>query len=370
MIRTQPAASSTASPLITPWANRSREFNTESRGRLPSGSARTRDNEDHKKQSARTPHRLPRPCAVAGRSAPMIDGPRLIGIVNVLAQGPEQLSIPRMKKRKRLILAFVCLMCVSLSCNGLRVTRDHHRISKFSPEEAEQRGLIAVPFIDRRADPEDDLVQLVQRRSLVAPWIAVHPLFRTYDHSADRWDEWDVYAFWGLAYREEVHTIRAPSADGLSVEETAWITRRWGTIDKTENLTFIFKDGLVTGEWHGEDARTILEVLSRPEDYPHIETYNYWPGPNSKTYVAWVLRQSGLRVDHHPLAIGKDYVGLWGFGAWTTTTGTGVQIESPIVGLKLGLMDGLEVHVLCLTLGIDLWPPALKTPLGRFGMAE
>ncbi len=148
------------------------------------------------------------------------------------------------------------------------------------------------------------------------------------------------------------------------------MTRRWGTIDKIENLMFIFKEGVVTGEWYGEDARAILRVLSRPEDYPHIETYHYWPGPNSNTYVAWVLGQSGLRVDHHPLAIGKDYIGLWGFGARATTTRTGVQIESPIIGLKLGLMDGVEVHVLGMTLGVDLWPPALKTPLGRFGMAE
>ena len=75
-------------------------------------------------------------------------------------------------------------------------------------------------------------MQLVQRRSLIAPWIAVHPLFRTYDRSADRWDEWDVYALWGVAYREDLHTIRAPTADGSAVEETTWMTRRWSSFSR------------------------------------------------------------------------------------------------------------------------------------------
>jgi hypothetical protein len=36
----------------------------------------------------------------------------------------------------------------------------------------------------------------------------------------------------------------------------------------------------------------------------------------------------------------------------------------------VGLRDGLEAHLLCLTLGIDAWPPAYKTPVGRLGFRE
>jgi hypothetical protein len=154
------------------------------------------------------------------------------------------------------------------------------------------------------------------------------------------------------------------------VQDTEWTSRKWGAIDKLENLTFLPKEGKVVGEWRREEARRILEVLERPEDYPHGQKYRYWPGPNSNTYATWVLRQSGIRIDHHPLAVGKDYMGFWGFGAWTTTTRTGLQVESPILGVKLGLLDGLELHLLCMTLGIDIWPPAIKTPLGRFGVVE
>lgn len=70
----------------------------------------------------------------------------------------------------------------------------------------------------------------------------------------------------------------------------------------------------------------------------------------------------------HPMAVGKDYLGI--IGGSVTTTGTGVQVETPIVGAKIGLQDGVELHVLALTFGIDLIPPALKSPMGRLGFQE
>ena len=38
--------------------------------------------------------------------------------------------------------------------------------------------------------------------------------------------------------------------------------------------------------------------------------------------------------------------------------------------MKLGLKDGLEIHILCLTVGVDIWPPAIETPFGRLGFPE
>jgi hypothetical protein len=121
--------------------------------------------------------------------------------------------------------------------------------------------------------------------------------------------------------------------------------------------------------WTGEEARRLRDVLEEPEEYPHRRLYRAWPGPNSNTYVAWVLRRARVPWDMHPLAIGKDYRGLV-VGAGTTTTRSGVQLESPLLGAKVGLKDGVEIHIIALTFGVDLWPPALKTPLGRLGIAE
>jgi hypothetical protein len=60
-------------------------------------------------------------------------------------------------------------------------------------------------------------------------------------------------------------------------------------------------------EWSGEEARRIKAVLEKAKDYPYCELYRYWPGPNSNTFAAWVLRQAGV---NHPLdrkAIGRNY---------------------------------------------------------------
>ena len=42
------------------------------------------------------------------------------------------------------------------------------------------------------------------------------------------------------------------------------------------------------------------------------------------------------------------------------------------LGVKLGLKEGIELHVIGLSFGIDLWPPAIILPLGpgRLGFAD
>jgi hypothetical protein len=121
-------------------------------------------------------------------------------------------------------------------------------------------------------------------------------------------------------------------------------------------------------EWRGEAARDIISVLKVSASYPGRDRYRSWPGPNSNTYAAWVVRRAGVCVDMHPKAIGKDYLG-W-FGVRVTATKSGVQAETPVFGLKVGVKDGVEFHFLGLTLGVDIWPPAFKTPLGRLGFRE
>ena len=66
----------------------------------------------------------------------------------------------------------------------------------------------------------------------------------------------------------------------------------------------------IDAEWSGEEASRIRQVLQTAQAYPFCQRYRYWPGPNSNTYAAWVLRQAGIR---HPLArraIGRGYRGV------------------------------------------------------------
>jgi hypothetical protein len=59
--------------------------------------------------------------------------------------------------------------------------------------------------------------------------------------------------------------------------------------------------------WDGDEARRIVQVLDRVETYPDCQRYRYWPGPNSNTFVAWVLREAGIGYSLDRRAIGKNY---------------------------------------------------------------
>lgn len=61
-------------------------------------------------------------------------------------------------------------------------------------------------------------------------------------------------------------------------------------------------------QWNGEFAEQLGSVLrNSAKDYPHLDRYFPWPGPNSNTFVAWVLRQAGIDFDLPWKALGKDY---------------------------------------------------------------
>lgn len=43
-------------------------------------------------------------------------------------------------------------------------------------------------------------------------------------------------------------------------------------------------------EWSGDTARYLIDrIRSSPQNYPWCSKYRYWPGPNSNTYVQWIL---------------------------------------------------------------------------------
>src|SRR5947209_8250000 len=83
------------------------------------------------------------------------------------------------------------------------------------------------------------------------------------------------------------------------------------------------------------------------------DAYRYWPGPNSNTYPAWVLREAGVAGELPPKAVGKDYLGI--VGAGVTTTQFGVQVETPLVG-RQGWVAGWGGSPS--TFGIDVLRPA------------
>jgi hypothetical protein len=123
----------------------------------------------------------------------------------------------------------------------------------------------------------------------------------------------------------------------------------------------------------GENAeRLIPQIKQAVATYPYRVSgdYNAWPGPNSNTFVAHVMRSvPELGAALPPTAIGKDWqpfrdiVGL-------TPSRTGVQVSlGGYAGLSVGWVEGLEVDFLGLIAGFDVRRPAVKLPgWGRIGM--
>ena len=63
----------------------------------------------------------------------------------------------------------------------------------------------------------------------------------------------------------------------------------------------------------------------------------------------------------------KDQERIFSINGWvslgTTTTRTGLELETPYLGVQAGLVEGVELHLLCMTIGVGIWPPQLKLPL-------
>ena len=112
-----------------------------------------------------------------------------------------------------------------------------------------------------------------------------------------------------------------------------------------------------------------IDAASRA--YPWAGEYTIWPGPNSNTFTAWVLRAvPELAADLPPTAIGKDYSGKNLFA--TAPSGSGFQFSLfGLAGLTASGVEGLEINLLGLTFGLNPFDPALKLPLvGRLGAAR
>jgi hypothetical protein len=134
-----------------------------------------------------------------------------------------------------------------------------------------------------------------------------------------------------------------------------------------------YLDPILHKVWRGEEADRAADCIAREAQavIDHIDRgYVFYPGPNSNTFGDVILRKCHLHASLPSTSVGKDWRG-W-IGAGVTSEGTGLQLETPILGLKIGLKEGIEVHVIGLSIGIDFWPPAIILPLGpgRLGFAD
>ena len=195
-----------------------------------------------------------------------------------------------------------------------------------------------------------------------------------------------VYAARAVRWRGAfgVHTwiaVKPRGADGYVVYEVnGWRLRRNGT-------AVVRSDRPPDGRWFGNAPTLIAEHRGDPagdlvarieaavDSYPYAQRYRVWPGPNSNTFTAHVLRAvPELRADLPPTAIGKDYLGDELMAA--VPSGTGYQMSLlGAIGFLAAVQEGIELNLLGLTFGVDALDLAVKLPMaGRlelwpFGLA-
>lgn len=118
----------------------------------------------------------------------------------------------------------------------------------------------------------------------------------------------------------------------------------------------------------------VAKIIAAVESYGYLRNgdYRIWPGPNSNTFVATVMRAvPELQATLPPSAIGKDFRADGSvFGLTTSRTGVEFEIFG-LLGVKAGWVEGLEFNLFTLVAGIDVRHPAIKLPgVGRIGFTS
>jgi hypothetical protein len=189
---------------------------------------------------------------------------------------------------------------------------------------------------------------------------------QVYSARAVGWRGWFGVHTWVAVKRSHAHEFTVHEVVG-------WRLPRTGTAVVTRNRP---ADGYwygnrpeLLGDIRGPGVDTIIDrIETAVHDYPYPDRYHVWPGPNSNTFTAFILRRvPELRVDMPPTAIGKDYLGWRSVNR--TPSGTGAQASLfGLVGVAAGLEEGLEVNLLGLNFGVDPKSLSIKLPLvGRVG---
>ena len=158
---------------------------------------------------------------------------------------------------------------------------------------------------------------------------------------------------------------------------TSWNIRRNGSSISIQNdipdRKWYDNEPQIMFEMKGQKARKIIDKVKKQiQEYPYKDLYRVWPGPNSNTFVAYIINNvDELNLELPPHAVGKDFA-LTNQVIGLSPSKTGFQFSLyGILGLELGLLEGIEVNILGLNFGLDLYSPALKLPLaGRVGFKD
>ena len=122
----------------------------------------------------------------------------------------------------------------------------------------------------------------------------------------------------------------------------------------------------------GEQAKKIIPRIENAiVNYPYAQRgqYTLWPGPNSNSFVAYVLNEvPEIGITPPPNAVGRDFLSE---GRFVNIDPDWMNIQvtyKGYLGFAMGKRSGFELHFIGLTAGLDILNPAIKVPgFGRIG---
>jgi hypothetical protein len=179
---------------------------------------------------------------------------------------------------------------------------------------------------------------------LTHSWVVLKP------ENARSWSRYDVLGY--------------ASRDGTGARNGAWLGNRPTLNRYPPDGRWFGRTPVVIADIEGTTAAAAIGKINGViENYETLAGhYRFWPGPNSNTFVAAVVRAAPeLRASLPPTAIGKDFRPGVFLGLTDSRTGAEAGLLG-VVGLKVGWIEGLEINLFGFVAGLDLRQPALKLP--------
>jgi hypothetical protein len=250
----------------------------------------------------------------------------------------QTLTTPR-TRRKTIVLTILALFLLPVAA---RAALYAYEGGPRSWREADWSSTGSLPEAD--ADRQARVLVFTGRTGGWKGVVALHSWLVFKQENARRWTRYDVVG-WGNPVR-----MNGWAPDG-----------RW-----YGNLPTVLAD--ISG---AEAAALIpkIEQAVKGYQYANAGDYRIWPGPNSNSFTAAILRavpEFGVALP--PNAVGRDFRD--GLYAGRTDSGTGVELNLyGFAAVKLGWVEGVELDLLGLVAGLDLRHPGVKLPgFGRIGV--
>lgn len=274
----------------------------------------------------------------ASRTAALDNRPPLTISDGIMPSSPS----PTPKKKRRLTVTVLAVLALFLLPIAVRAALFAAGDGPRSWRDADWSSIGSLPAAS--AHPPARLLVLSGRTGGWKGVVAVHSWIVLKTDGAPSWTRYDVVG-WGRPVR-----INGWAPDG-----------RW-----------FGHPPMVVADLSGEAAARLIprvEAAVKRYTWANAGDYRAWPGPNSNTFVAHVLRAVPELATTLPAnAVGRDFRP----GAYVGASDSGTGVEASVygvLGVKAGWVEGVEVNLLGLVVGLDLRRPALKLPgIGRVGL--